>query len=159
MDSGENHGGAPDQTGSRSSRHRLLRRIGAALIVAVQLLLIVRAYGADHAFFGFQMFPESSEWQAAIYRELPDGSLKDVREAWPGGYRWGDLVLGRGLDTPFVRHHADTGLASTLDFFTKALEWVAANTPEDQEAVALVADVTTWHNGGSPQVIRIGAGR
>ena len=69
------------------------RRVGAAAILIVQLLLIIRGYSADHAVFGFQMFPESSEWQATIERELVDGALVDVRQDWPGGYRW-ILVLG-----------------------------------------------------------------
>lgn len=132
---------------------RAVRRAAAIAVVALQLFLVVRAYSADHAFFGFQMFPESSEWQAVIERELADGTRIDVRDPWPGAYRWGDLVSGRGLDAPFHRHHADSGLDSTLHFFSEALRWVALHTPEDQETVRLVASVTVWHNGGPPRSI------
>lgn len=142
-----------------SSRRHAARRAVAIAIVAIQLFLVVRAYSADHAFFGFQMFPESSEWRAVIERELADGTRIDVRQPWPGTYRWGDLVAGRGLDVPFRRHHADAGLSSTLHFFSEALEWVAANTPEDEQTVRLVASVTVWHNGDPPRVIRFRADR
>jgi hypothetical protein len=120
-------------------------------VVAVQFLLVVRAYWSDHDQFGFQMFPESSQWQADVYRVDADGDRHDVGDAWPGGYRWGDLVVGRGLGNPFVRSHADTGLDSTLDFFGDALDWVARNTPDDLETAFLEAEVTTWHNGRDPE--------
>jgi hypothetical protein len=122
----------------------------ALVIILAQLTLVVRAYSADHAFFGFQMFPESSEWMATIERVEGDGTRIDIREPWPGGYRWEELVAGRGLDRPFHRNHADTGLDSTLHFFTEALDWVAKNTPDDPETIRLVATVTTWHNGRTP---------
>lgn len=141
------------------TRSRNVARIAAVVILIVQLLLIVRAYSADHAFFGFQMFPESSEWTASIERELSDGRRIDVRQPWPGGYRWGDLVNGRGLGHPFAPHHADTGLDSTLHFFAEALDWVAANTPLDTETVRLVATVTVWDNGRGPETIVMEADR
>ncbi len=125
-----------------------LRRV-VALTVAVALVLsVARAYSADHGYFGFQMFPESSQWQATIERELADGRRVDVRESWPGGYEWSELVSGRGLGHPFARQHADSGLRSTLHFFTESLDWVAGNTPLDTETERLIATVTTWHNGG-----------
>jgi len=132
---------------------RTTRRIGAAAIVVAQLLLVVGAYSTEHAVFGFQMFPESSDWQATIERELADGERADIRQEWPGNYAWSDLVTGFGLGGPFTRHHADTGLDSTLDFFGAALDWVAANTPLDTEAVRLVATVTVWPNGRAPETI------
>ncbi len=135
------------------SRRRAARRAAAIAIVVAQLFFVVRAYSADHAVLGFQMFPESSEWQATIERQLVDGERIDVRREWPGGYRWADLVTGYGLGQPFLRHHADTGLDSTLDFFSAALDWVAANTPLDTEAVRLVATVTVWPNGGDPETV------
>jgi len=131
----------------------IARRFGAAAILIAQLLFIIGGYSADHAVFGFQMFPESSDWQATIERQLADGDLIDIREDWPGGYRWSDLVAGYGLSQPFSRHHADTGLVSTLDFFSAALEWVAANTPLDTEAVRLVATVTVWPNGRDAETV------
>lgn len=132
---------------------RLTRRLVAVIIVVLQLFLVVRAYPADHAVFGFQMFPESSEWQATIERELIGGERVDVRVDWPGGYRWADLVSGFGLGQPFSRQHAAYGLDSILDFLSEALEWVAQNTPLDPETVRLVATVTVWPNGRAAQTI------
>ena len=134
-------------------RVRWGRRVLALGIVAAQVFFVVRAYSAEQAFFGFQMFPESSDWQATVERELPDGRRVDVRDEWPGGYVWGDLVVGRGLQHPFGRHHATAGLDSTLHFFEKSLQWVAVNTPDDTETVRLVATVTSWHNGGEPETV------
>ena len=140
---------------ARMPASRRAARIVAVAILLLQAVLVVRAYAADHAFFGFQMFPESSEWQATIERERVDGTRVDVREPWPGDYRWEDLVRGRGLDRPFTRRHADTGIRSTLHFFEEALRWVAANTPEDRETVRLVATVQVWENGRDPKILTI----
>lgn len=134
---------------------RIAARVVAVAILAVQLGLVVRAYSADHAFFGFQMFPESSEWRADIVRVTEDGRSIDIRAEWPGGYRWEELVSGRGLANPFVRQHADTGVRSTLHFFEEALHWVAMHTPADDETERLVATVETWHNGRGPEVVVI----
>jgi hypothetical protein len=129
------------------------RRLAAIGIIAAQVLLIVRAYSAPIDTFGFQMFPESSQWRADIFRVLPDGSRIDVREPWPGGYRWERLVDARGLGSPFTLHHADAGLDATVHLLDAALDWVAANTPEDGETMALVAEVTLIHNGGPPTTL------
>jgi hypothetical protein len=120
-----------------------------SVVVVVQIAMVIRAYGADHAVFAYQMFPESSTWQAEIVRVTPGGAV-DVREPWPGGYRWSDLVAGRGLGDPFAEHHADAGLASTLSFLKDALAWVAANTPLDTETQYLEARVMYWDNGRGP---------
>jgi hypothetical protein len=126
------------------------RRVAAVVIVAVQFALIARAYSAPIDTFGFQMFPESSQWRADVYRVAADGTRIDVRDPWPGGYRWEELVDARGLGTPFVLHHADAGLDATVWLFAAALDWVAANTPDDHETISLVAELTLIHNGRSP---------
>jgi hypothetical protein len=126
------------------------RRAAAIAIVSAQLVLIVRAYLAPIDTFGFQMFPESSQWEADIFRVLADGSRIDVREPWPGDYRWEAMVDARGLGAASARHHADAGLAATLRLLDAALDWVAANTPDDHETVRLVAVVTLVDNGRSP---------
>jgi hypothetical protein len=115
----------------------LLRRAAVAVVAAAQIFLVVRAYGADHAVFGFQMFPESSTWSADIVRVTTDGREADVRDPWPGGYRWSDLVAGRGLGHPFEVQHADAGVRSTLSFETRYLE----------------ARVTYWENGRGPHSV------
>jgi hypothetical protein len=126
------------------------RRAVLAGIVTAQLTLIVGGYHDPHHVFAFQMFPGASDWQAVVYRVLPDGKRVDIRDGWPGGYAWRDLVDTKGLGDAFNRHHATDGLDATLDFLRAALDWVALHTPADREAVRLEADVTYWDNGRGP---------
>lgn len=134
-----------------SDRSRIVaRRVVFLSVIVLQSALVVRAYDADHAFFGFQMFPETSEWEAEILRVDALGAEHDVRQPWPGGYRWGDLVVGRGLSAPWSRGPADAGIRSTLHFLGEALDWVARHTPGDRETIRLVARVTYWQNGRGP---------
>lgn len=133
-----------------SAMQIVARRVVFLGVILLQLFLVIRAYSADHAFFGFQMFPETSEWAAEIVRIDDDGNEHDVRGPWPGGYRWGDLVQGRGLSTPWSRGPADAGIRSTLHFLDEALDWVVHNTPRDTETRRLVARVTYWQNGRGP---------
>jgi hypothetical protein len=135
-----------------SARTRILaRRVVVLGVVALQLALVVRAYGAPHKEFGFQMFPEASSWQADIVQVTADGRRIPIDDAW-FGYRWSDLVRDRGLRYPEVRHHADAGLDNQLAFLDEALAWVAANTPRDTETTYLEAEVTSWRNMGPPKV-------
>lgn len=138
-------------TGPPRPARRWFRRVVVGVVVALQLSLVTLAYHTDHPVFGFQMFPESTDWRAEIVRVTVDGRAVDVREEWPGGYSWGTLVQGRGLGSPFRRAHADAGLASSLDFLDHALDWVADHTPEDTETLYLQARVTYWENGRAPQ--------
>jgi len=119
------------------------------LVIGLQLTLLVRAYHAPLAIYGYQMFPESSEWQAEIVRVTSDGERIDITAEWPGGYRWGDLV-GSPLSSPFHRQHATAGLDGTLHHFEQAVAWVAANTPNDTETLRIEALVTYWPNGRGP---------
>lgn len=123
-----------------------------ALVVLAQLGLVARGYWSDHKEFAFQMFPESSTWRADIVRVERDGDRVPITESW-AGYRWDDLVDGRGLDRPYVRHHADAGVDNQLAFLRAALDWVAANTPGDDETLYLEATVTYWHNDDDPEVV------
>ena len=132
-----------------------IRRLIVAGIVLLQLALIVRAYDADHGAFGFQMFPESSQWRADVVRVEVDGTEHDIRDPWPGGYRWSELVTSRGLSSPWSTGHADAGIRSTLHFLDGALAWVAAHTPDDTETVRLVARVTYWRNGDGPFAVTL----
>jgi hypothetical protein len=118
-------------------------------LIVVQLALIVRAYWAPHHEFGYQMFPEASEWQAQIVRVTADGSSIPIEQPW-AGYEWNQLVQGRGLSSPWHRHHADAGLDNQLAFLDEALDWVADHTPADVETVRLEATVTTWFNLRAP---------
>ena len=132
------------------SRGWWMRRAIVLAVVSAQVFAAVHAYDIPHKVFGWQMFNASSRWRAEIVRVTAEGERHDVREAWPGGYRWDGLVLGRGLETPFARAHASAGLHSTFDFLQKSLDWVAGNTPLDTETVRLEATVTYWRNGRGP---------
>ena len=124
-----------------------------AVVVALQLALVVRAYGAPHREFGFQMFPEASTWQAEVVRVTGDGRRVPVTaDAW-FGYRWNDLAGVRGLADPWRRHHADAGVDSQVAFLDAALDWVAANTPRDTETRYLEATVTYWRNDEPPKTV------
>lgn len=136
-------------------RRALFRRVAAAVIITAQLVLVVAAYPADHAYFGFQMFPESSRWRADIYRITATGNRVDVRHDWPGGYRWDELIDGRGLGNPFTMGQAFYGIDSQLALFRHALQWVADHTPNDTESVALEADITYRHNDDPAHTITI----
>jgi hypothetical protein len=127
------------------------RRVVVLAVVVAQLAFIVRGYWSDHKPFAFQMFPESSTWRADVVRVTADGRRVPVEQPW-AGYRWEELVPDRGLAYPAVRHHADAGLANQLAFLRSALDWVAANTPRDDETRYLEARVTAWHNADPPSV-------
>ena len=121
------------------------RRVVVVGFVALQLGLVVRAYGAPHKEFGYQMFPEASRWRADIVRVTADGRRVSIREPWDG-YEWSTLVRGRGLTTPWIEHHADSGLDRQLRFLEEALDWVATNTPDDDETRYLEATVESTFN-------------
>jgi hypothetical protein len=125
------------------------RRAAVVGFVALQLGFIVRGYSSDHKEFAFQMFPESSTWQADVVRVTADGRRVPVEQPW-SGYRWSELVPNVGLRYPGIRHHAYAGLDNQLAFLDSALDWVATNTPRDDETRYLEATVTAWHNDHPP---------
>jgi hypothetical protein len=134
------------------SRVRVVgRRVVVVAVVVIQLGLVTRGYWSDHKEFAFQMFPESSTWRAEIVRVTTDGDRVPVTQPW-AGYRWDELVRNRGLHHPELRHHADAGLDNQLAFLDAALDYVADNTPRDDETRYLEATVTTWHNTDAPEV-------
>jgi hypothetical protein len=134
------------------SRGRVVaRRAVVVAFVVLQVGFIVRGYSSDHKEFAYQMFPESSTWQADIVRVTDDGRRVSVEQPW-SGYRWEELVPNVGLRYPWVRHHANAGLDNQLAFLDSALDWVAENTPRDEETRYLEAKVTAWHNDDPPRV-------
>ncbi len=132
-----------------SSARVRVRRIVFVGVILLQLLFVVRAYSAPHKEFGFQMFPEASSWQAEIVRVTANGDRVPVDQPW-FGYEWHGLVPERGLASPWIRHHADAGLANQVAFLNEALGWVAANTPRDTDTRYYEATVTTWFNMQGP---------
>jgi hypothetical protein len=134
------------------SRARVVgRRVVVALVVVAQLALVARGYRSAHKEFAFQMFPESSTWQADVVRVTAGGAQVPVAEPW-SGYRWDQLVTSRGMAHPEVRHHADAGLDNQVAFLAAALDYVADHTPRDGDTRYLEARVTTWHNIDAPEV-------
>ena len=127
------------------------RRVVVLAVVLLQLAFVARGYWADHREFAFQMFPESSTWRADVVRVTADGRRVPIELPW-AGYSWSDMVRDRGLRYPWVRHHADAGLANQLAFLDAALDWVADNTPRDRQTRYLEARVTSWHNADPPRV-------
>jgi hypothetical protein len=122
------------------------------VVVVAQTAFVVHAYDSAHKEFGFQMFPESSTWQADIVRVTSDGQRMPISDGWDG-YQWSQLVRARGLSRPAVRHHADAGLANQLAFLDAALDYVAEHTPRDKQTLYLEAVVTTWHNTDDPKTV------
>lgn len=122
------------------------------VVVALQLGFVVRGYWAPHKEFAFQMFSESSTWRADIVRVTRDGRVVPIDEPW-AGYEWSDLVRDRGLRYPAVSHHADSGVDNQLAFLEAALNWVARNTPSDQETQYLEATVTYRRNTHPPVTV------
>jgi hypothetical protein len=140
------------------SRVRVIGRWAVVVpVVALQLGFIVRGYFSDHKEFAFQMFPESSTWRANVVRVTADGRRVPIEQPW-SGYRWAELVPNVGLRYPGIRHHANAGLDNQLAFLDSALDWVATNTPRDDETRYLEARVTAWHNDDPPveEVFRSG---
>lgn len=128
------------------------RRIVVVVVVVAQMTFVVRAYHSPHKEFGFQMFPESSRWQAEIVRVTDDGRRIPISKPWDG-YTWSQLVRVRGLSSPSVRRHADAGLDNQVAFLDAALDYVADHTPRDTETRYLEAVVTTWHNTDDPKTV------
>jgi hypothetical protein len=133
------------------SRVRVVGRWAVVVaVVALQVGFIVRGYFSDHKEFAFQMFPESSTWQADVVRVTADGRRVPIEQPW-SGYRWAELVPNVGLRYPGIRHHAFAGLDNQLAFLDSALDWVATNTPRDDQTRYLEARVTAWHNDDPPE--------
>jgi len=132
----------------------MLSRLFFVAVIVAQVWFVIRGYRDPHKHFAFQPFNESSTWSADIVRVLPDGRRVSIRDGWHG-YRWPDLVRARGLAWPWSKNHADSGIASTLDFLQKALDWVATHTPRDHEAVRLEADIVYSRNRGDEVKVRL----
>ena len=108
------------ETGSElGPRWRIVaRRLIVVGVIVAQSAFVVRAYRSDHDEFGFQMFPESSQWQAEVVRITADGERISIDEPWPGGYRWRELVATRGLYSPATKRDADTrALEATVTYW------------------------------------------
>ena len=127
----------------------IARRVVVVAVVAAQVGFAARGYFSDHKEFAFQMFPEASTWRADIVRVTSDGRRVPIEEDW-ARYSWNELAPNVGLRNPGIRDHAYAGIDNQLAFLDSALDWVAANTPRDEETSFLEARVTAWHNDDPP---------
>jgi len=133
----------------------LLPRLVFSIAVALQLYFIVRGYSDPHKHFAFQPFNDFDVWRASIVRVTYRGARIEVEQPW-SGYTWQRLIGGdRGLDRPSTQKHASSGVASTLVFLQQALDFVATNTPRDQETHHYEATVYYTHNGGPERVVSL----
>ena len=133
-------------------RARLVRTFVAVVIIG-QLFLVARSYDDPHNLFGFQPFNESSTWQVEIVRVTADGDAIPIDAPWPGGYDWDELVDWRTLqDLDRGQRHAYSGLGTMLDYLGEALDWVADNTPADDETAYLQATVVAYRNTRGPEI-------
>ena len=104
---------------------------------------------------------------------------EDLPSAWPPDYGptrggWAPIACDRACLTPYIdayyaallandahagaidtltaqQKHAYSGLGATTDFLDKALDWVAAHTPDDHETQYLEATVTGFRNTRGPE--------
>ena len=129
-------------------------RVFVVVALVTQAFFLVRGYWDPHKHFAFQPFPDSAEYKAAIVRVTRDGRRVPIDQPW-SGYVWADLVRSRGLRYPGWMHHADSGIASTLVFLQKALDWVADHTPRDTETRYFEAQVEYLKNTRGPFVLTL----
>lgn len=127
--------------------------------LALQLGLILSADWRPDRVFGFRMFNESSSLKFELYRKvrrrgrersvpLADGSWQArTTTGEQRTFNWTDRVRYGALMRPGEFVHATYGLDAQLFRLQRALEDVLAHIPEDQETVALVAEVETLKNG------------
>ncbi|MCB0996614.1 MAG: hypothetical protein KDB21_16080 [Acidimicrobiales bacterium] len=121
-------------------------------MAALQLYLIVGRTGDPHHRFGFQPFGRADVYSAEIVRVTADGERLPVDDGtWE--YRWSALVAEPHLTHPFRPRWASDGADATLDLLDDALDWVAANTPDDTRTHYLEAVVTVIPNGRDPETV------
>jgi hypothetical protein len=132
----------------------------AACFFAAELALLCSASWRVDRVFGFQMFNASSDIEIRLARKLRNRRGKLIERAIPDGewaatdaqgrrhvFRWRELVRGTRLTRIEKKGHAKDGVAAQLYHLQRALDYVAANIPNDAQTVALVARVKAVHNG------------
>ena len=120
-----------------------------AAVVVTQLAFIVHAYGTPKKELGWQMFSESSQWQADVVRVMRDGRRVSVSEPFDG-YWWPELAGPLGVAVPWTLHHADYGIDATLRDLQGTLDWAATHTPRDRATLRYEADITYVQNRRGP---------
>jgi len=131
------------------TRAALAARAFCAVVLGAQLYAVVHAYHDPLKRFGYQPFAESSVYRAQIHAVDRQGRRDDVADGFQG-YRWQGLVRER-VAQPFVTRSAPSGIAATLYFLQRALDYVALHTPRDVRTLYLEARVTYRKNRGPEQ--------
>ena len=125
-------------------RHAILAFV--AVFFGAQLALVTASYFRGDRLGGYQMFAETTFFNARLYRVTHDGRRVLARGGqWtilsPTGtqksYRWGAFVDDFRLDRLEDRTRAKIGIDVTLKFFQAALDHVARRIPEDRETLRL----------------------
>jgi len=132
----------------------------AACFFAAELALLCTASWRVDRVFGFQMFNASSSIEIRLARKLRNKRGRLIERAMPKGewsatdasgqrheFRWRELVRGTRLTRIESTVHAKDGVAAQLYHLQRALDYVAANIPDDAQTVALVAHVRSVRNG------------
>jgi hypothetical protein len=147
----------------RAGLRQHLRSAFAAAWVSAQAALVLTApWRADHI-FGFRMFPEASTLEIHLSRVVggrvvatPQGEWSAVNRAGDRlHFSWHDRVRDPTLGALDVRVFASYGVDAQLARLARALDDVAAHTPEDAETERLRADVLVARNGRAPEPVRL----
>ena len=118
----------------------------AACFFGGQLALVAWSYVRGDRLGGYQMFAETTFFDARLYRVTADGRRVFAKGGqWSAanatgatkGYRWGAFVDDFRLDKLETRTRAKIGIDVTLKFFQAALDHVARSIPDDRETLRL----------------------
>ncbi|MFZ5890814.1 MAG: hypothetical protein ACOY0T_07150 [Myxococcota bacterium] len=135
------------------------RGLFIAGFLALQLGLIATADLRPDRVYGFRMFNESSSLKFELYRKVRhrrgERSVKVVDGSWqartPDGelrtFSWNERVRYGALTRMGEFVHATYGLDAQLFRLQRALDDVVSHIPDDQDTLALVAEVDTRKNG------------
>lgn len=108
------------------------------------MALVTASYLRGDRLGGYQMFAETTFFNARLYRVTADGRRVLARGGnWTvpdsagamRAYRWGAFVDDFRLDHLESRTRAKIGIDVTLKFFQAALDHVAKNIPDDRETL------------------------
>src|SRR5690349_22440394 len=116
----------------------------AVCFFAVELALILSSPMRVDGVFAFEMFNASSDIESRLPRKLRGTRGQLIERDAPGGewtasdaqgqqhvYRWRELVRGTRLTRIETKVHAKNGVHAQLYHLQRALDYVAANIPND----------------------------
>jgi hypothetical protein len=148
-----------------------LRPVFFCAYLLTQFVLLFRAQKSPDLVFGFQMFNASSDFKISLFRKVKhrgrsrivpihDGTWESKdRTGAPHIYRWRDRVHYGGLATLNRFVHASYGLDAQLFRLQAALDDFVRHLPDDEETLALIAEVDTLKNGREAGHVRLQADR